>query len=391
MHATAARAPLASRPPPTLLRVRLERTREVVREIARTAARALPIAIGVSGPLFIAVLALLAWSGLPVLKAPSTGGFAGVSMWGGETLLVAVLPWSLRRRLLPEPWCVQLRTMPVPAREAWRADLAVSALVLSPMALCDAVSALIVARGVVEGHAPVWWREGWPVALASAALSWATSCALGAGALAWQRRVAGRGHPARRASPTPRREAAGLPADAPGRPHRFPQTSVLSALLWRPSWRGALAPGGPVLLGGVLLSGAMALAWTRGAWPVVPGAAWAFLLAALSLSLTERAQRAMELHLAALEPLLRAWPVVARWRWQARALLALPALTMLGATAACVLASRPWRAVPLVGYVVVTLGAHALLLAIPAVRRESHVSVWAAGAGLATAFGSELW
>jgi hypothetical protein len=38
-----------------------------------------------------------------------------------------------------------------------------------------------------------------------------------------------------------------------------------------------------------------------------------------------------------------------------------------------------------------TLATQAALVAVPAANREAHVSIWAMGAGLATAFGSELW
>ena len=50
----------------TLVAVRLERTHEVLRELLRALKEALPILVGVAGPLAIASVALLAWAGVPL-------------------------------------------------------------------------------------------------------------------------------------------------------------------------------------------------------------------------------------------------------------------------------------------------------------------------------------
>jgi hypothetical protein len=339
---------------PTLTAIRLERTRDVLREIARSMSRAMPIAIGIAGPLVIAVFGLLAWAGAPVMHAPTIGAPAGPAIWCGQTLLAAWPLWALRARLLPAAWCVQLRSLPVASRTMLASDLAVAAAVLLPFAVAYVVSAVIFTF-----TATAWWRAGWPLALASAVASWAGSCALGAAALAWQRRTVERGHPARlrpaaAASSVDRRGGASGAMPAVAVPEAMPGASILDALLWRPSWRGAMTPGGPTLIAGGGAAIALAIGWTRGLAPVVPGAAWAFLFSALAIALTERAQRAMERHVAALEPMLVTWPVGTAWRWQARVLPVLPAIAALCVLAGLVALSRPWRALPLAAFVVTT-------------------------------------
>jgi hypothetical protein len=370
---------------PTLTAVRLERTRDVLREIARSMSRALPIAVGIAGPLVIAVFGLLAWAGAPVMHAPTMGASAGTATWCAQTLLAAWPLWALRARLLPAAWCVQLRGLPIARRAILVSDLEVAAVVLSPVAL-----AYVVSAAIFTATATAWWRAGWPLAIASAAASWAGSCVLGAAALAWQRATIERGHPGRVRRPSAR-PAAARNAQAAA-PPPMSRASIVDALLWRPSWRGAMNPGGATLLAGVVVAVALAFAWTRALAPVVPGAAWAFAFSALAVMLTERAQRAMEAHVAALEPMLVSWPVGGAWRWQARVLPVLPAVIALCALAGLVVAgARPWRALPLVALALTTLATHAALVSVPASNREAHVSIWALGTGLATAFGSELW
>jgi hypothetical protein len=363
----------------TLTAIRLERTRDVVREIARSMSRALPIAFGVAGPLVLAVFAMLAWSGLPVMKAPTMRAGSGAVVWAAQTLVVAWPLWALRRRLLPPAWCVQLRCLPIGSRAMWVSDLEVAAVVLAPIALAYLTSAVFFSWKRAE-----WWLASWPVASASAVLSWAGSCVLGALALSWQRRSVERGHPAHAARATPGARRGDT---------AFPRLALFPALLWSPSWRGAMAPGGASLLVGAAVAIAAAVAWVRGTWPVVPGAAWAFAFSALLVALTERAQRAVEGVVDAMSLSLRAWPVVVPWRLQARMLPVLPMIAALATLVALVLgaSSQAWRAVPLAGFVVTTLATHLVMVHVPASNREAHVSLWALGTGLATAFGSELW
>lgn len=360
---------------PTLTAVRLERTRDVLREFARSVSRALPIAVGIAGPLVVAVFGLLAWAGLPVMKAPTMAPLAGGLTWCAQTAVVAWPLLALRRRLLPVDWCVQLRCLPVPEGAMFRSDLAVAAVVLSPVALAYVVSGV-----VFTVHGAGWWRASWPIGTASALASWAGSCGLGAAVLALRRRHAGRGHAAHAASAVAR----------PGRP-AFAPRAAWQALLWAPSWRDAMAPGGPVLLAGVAAEAVLAAAWTRDVLPVVPNAAWAFVFSALALALAERAQRAMERHVDALRPFLVTWPMGDAWRWQARVLPPLAAVASLLVLLSMVMAWRPWRPWPVAGFTAAALGTWAAMGAVPADRRETHVALWALGAGLCTALGSELW
>jgi len=357
----------------TLVPVRLERTREVLHELLRSARNALPIMIGVSGPLFVASFALLAWAGLPPMKAVTLPWREGVALWMAQATLGAWPLWALRARLLPEAWCVQLRCLPLPPRALWWSDVVVSAAVLGPLAVLYAFSA-----GMFALHRPAWWLQAMPWALLSLAGSWAASCVLGAGALGWQRRgVAVR---ARRA----------LRAQAPEvllalRPGSW------RALIWWPAWRGRLAPGARGSIAGVVAAGALALAWTQGWWPVVPGAAWALMFSMLAIALTERLQRTTDAHVDALSPWLASLPSAGTWRRQARALVCAPMIVAGAFAVALALASRPCRAGPIVLFASGVVATPLALTSVPSARRETHVALWALCTALLTAFGSELW
>ncbi|MBC7666147.1 MAG: hypothetical protein H7276_20545, partial [Caulobacter sp.] len=144
---------------------------------------ALPILAGVAGPLFVASFALLAWAGVPPMLAVTLPWRGGVALWLAQAVVGAWPLWALRGRLLPEPWCVQLRCLPLTARALWLSDVAVSAVVLAPLG-----ALYLVSVGVFAWQRPHWWTQAMPLALVSLAASWATSCAIGAVALAWQRR-----------------------------------------------------------------------------------------------------------------------------------------------------------------------------------------------------------
>ncbi len=357
----------------TLIAVRLERTREVLRELLRSVRQALPILAGVAGPLFIASFALLAWAGVPPMEAVTLPWREGLPLWVAQAVLAAWPLWALRGRLLPEAWCVQLRCLPLTGAALGWSDVVVSAAVLAPLALLYACSVAVFAF-----HAPPWWVQALPWSLASLAGSWVASCALGACALAWQRRgVAVR---ARRVARVQAPEV--LLAMRPG---------PFAALLWRPAWRGALTPGARSLAAGVAAAIGLALAWTQGWWPVVPGAAWALMFSMLAIALTERLQRTMELHLAALAPWLASLPASAGWRWQARLLIGVPMVAAGAVAVLLVLASRPWRAGPLVAFALGWVATPAALTSVPSANREAHVALWAICTGLLTALGSELW
>jgi len=359
----------------TLIPVRLERTREVLLELLRSLRRALPILAGVAGPIFIAGFALLAWAGVPPMLAVTLPWREGVALWTAQVVLAAWPLWALRRRLLPDAWCVQLRCLPFDKGALAGSDVVVSAAVLAPLAALYLLSVAVFAW-----QRPAWWAHAMPLALVSLAGSWIASCLLGAGALAWQRRgVVVRAHRAARAGA---RTTGSLLARRPG---------LFAALLWSPGWRGALVPGFASLLAGIVAAAGLALAWTRGLWPVVPGAAWAFMFSVLLIALTERLQRTMELHLDALAPWLAALPVAPGWRRHARALVCVPMLAGGAIAVALAIATRPWRAWPLAAFALGLTATPVALTAVPSARREGHVALWAVCAGLLTALGSELW
>ncbi len=341
----------------------------MLRELLRSARNALPILAGVAGPL---VLAGFAWAGLLPMKAVTLPWHEGLAVWAAQALLAAWPVWALRRRLLPEAWCVQLRCLPLASSTLWASDLAVSAVVLAPLAMFYGVSA-----GVFAVQRPAWWMQVLPGALLSLAASWIASCALGAAALAWQRRGVGV------------RASRAMRAQAPevllaGRPGSF------AALLWWPAWREALTPGARSLTAGVAAAIALALAWTQGWWPVVPGAAWALLFSMLAITLTERLQRTLESHLSALAPWLASLPT-GDWRWRARILICAPMLVAGSVAVLLVLVSRPWRGLPLAAFALGLVATPVAMTSVPSSNREAHVGLWAVCAGLLTALGSELW
>ncbi len=357
----------------TLVAVRLERTRDVLRELLHSLKEAVPIVVGVAGPIAVASVALLAWAGVPPMKAVTLPWREGAALWLAQALVAAWPPWALRRRLLPEAWCVQLRCLPFASAALWRSDVAVSAVVLSPLAVVYAGSALVFAV-----HRPAWLQQAWGAALASLAGSWIASCLLGAAALAWQRRgVAVR---------AVRALAARSPEVLLARRPRVPR-----ALLWAPAWRGTLAPGAPALLAGMGSALAIALAWVFAPWPVVPATAWAFGFCALLVALTERLQRTMEAHLAAISPWLAALPMSGAWRWQARLAIAVPMVATGLAAVLLVMATHDWRGPPLAAFALGLVATPAVLTAVPSANREAHVGLWALCVGLMTALGSELW
>jgi hypothetical protein len=357
----------------TLVAVRLERTREVLRELLRSLGRALTIIAGVAGPIVIAGLALLAWAGVPPMLAVTLPRPLGVALWLAQALVGAWPLWALRGRLLPEAWCVQLRCLPFGAGALWRSDLAVSAAVLAPLAALYVVSAIVFAI-----KRPPWLVAVWPAAALSLAGSWLASCALGAAALAWQRR--GAKERARRARVPVAPE--NLLATRPGVPH---------ALLWTPWWRAAMRPGGPAIALGLAAAVGIGVAWTRGIWPPVPGAAWAFAFSALLIALTERVQRALELHLGQLESWLATLPISGAWRSQSRLLACGPMVVAGACVVGMVLAWRPWRGAPLAAFALGMMAAPAAMSAVPSANREAHVGLWLLSVGLLTAVGSELW
>lgn len=342
-------------------------------ELLRSLKEALPILAGVAGPLFVASFALLAWAGVPPMLAVTLSWRGGLALWTAQAVLGAWPLWALRGRLLPEAWCVQLRCLPLRARALAWADVVVSAAVLAPLAALYLLSVAVFAW-----QRPAWWLQAMPMALVSLAASWIASCLLGAAALAWQRRgVVVRAHRAMRA-----RSPEALLAQRPGQ---------FVALLWWPGWRGALTPGFASLIAGIVVAMGLALAWTLGPWPVVPGAAWALMFSVLLIALTERLQRAMEQHLAALAPWLAALPAATGWRWRARALVGVPMLLAGMVAVLLVVATRPWRVWPLAAFALGLVATPLALNAVPTTNREGHVALWAVCAGLLTAFGSELW
>ncbi len=196
------------------------------------------------------VLHVLVWAGVPPMKAATLPWRQGLPLWLAQVVLAAWSLWALRRRLLPEAWCVQLRCLPIRTRAALAADIAVSAAVLAPLAGLYALSAIFFAI-----KRPAWWWQSWAGCVSSLAASWLASCLLGAAALAWQRRG------------TVARAVRAMRVQAPEAllAERRPR---FAALLWSPWWRGALTPGGVSISVGMASALVIAALWTTAPWPV---------------------------------------------------------------------------------------------------------------------------
>ena len=133
------------------------------------------------------------------------------------------------RRLLPDAWCVQLRCLPLTARALWASDAGRQRRGAGAAGRGSTRCRWACSRSIV----PPGGLQAMPGALVSLAASWVASCVLGAAALAWQRRGVGvRASRAMRA-----RAPEALLAARPGQ---------FAALLWWPAWRGALTPGARV-------------------------------------------------------------------------------------------------------------------------------------------------
>jgi hypothetical protein len=61
------------------------------------------------------------------------------------------------------------------------------------------------------------------------------------------------------------------------------------------------------------------------------------------------------------------------------------------AAVAIVVASRPWRALPLACFALGMVATPVAMSAVPSANREAHVGLWALCVGVSTALGSELW
>ena len=357
----------------TLVPVRLERTREVLRELLRSLKEALPILAGVAGPIFLASFALLAWAGVPPMKAVTLPWRQGLALWTAQAVLGAWPLWALRRRLLPEAWCVQLRCLPLRASALRVSDVAVSATVLAPLAALYALSVVVFAI-----QRPAWWLRALPGALVSLAGCWLASCAFGALALGWQRRRADARAPRATRAQAPEILLAARPGPWAG-------------LLWWPAWRGTLTPGARSVSAGMATAIALALAWTQAWWPVIAGAAWALMFSMLMIALTERLQRTMEAHVDAIAPWMASLPTSNAWRLRARALTCAPMIAAGAVAVLLVLVSCPWRAAPLAAFAFGLVATPVAMTSVPSSNREAHVVLWAICTGLLTAFGSELW
>lgn len=179
-----------------------------------------------------------------------------------QALFGAAAVWGARSLLWPLNWADSERALPLPRAETLRSDLLVVLLVLTPLLLMYGAGTVSVLA-----HRPAWLRPTQGRALAALALAAASSLALGAALLRWQRGY--------------RSGGAATPSGRGGVAPAVTETRVVSprrALILLPLWRGPARRTGAMLLTGsaslVLVAALPAASGWAAGWPWML-AAWA--------------------------------------------------------------------------------------------------------------------
>jgi hypothetical protein len=331
---------------------------------------------------FIAVVAavlgqffatLIGWPALPLFWASQQHLLLGLGAVALHALPGLMLCWGLREQLLPAHWLDAERALPLRRAETLRADLAVIALALLPLALLNLLS--IAAWRYAD---PAWMRGLWPAALANFALSLLFSSVGAAGLMQARRRPqAALAKPANRG--LSRIRPVGVRLDSS------------RALLLLPLWRGPARPVLHVLMLACLaLTAALLAAWR---WP--QQASWAlavYTLLAMSLSarLHAQATRCYAPIMLACEAL----PLAPKF-WSRRLLLLALAPALLAWSAlGLLLMSGPWRLAPLATPLFMAYGLLAPALPLWAAKGggspESRAGRWLLGWAVWVALASEV-
>ena len=323
-----------------------------------------------------AVIGMLALSAFPSMYAASLAPPWAAALLLAHALVMTIPLVLLRQRILPADVVRWVHRLPVPPLLQLRADSAVAALMVGPLALVYAVSA-----GVLLYHGGSWLHPVPALAatLASLLLTFACSSAV----------LTLRTRHIRAASPWWPLRAQESGRYTP-RPSRVRLLMLWHRLFWLPFWRADNAVGRQQSL---LLAAALgsAIPWMQ----APPGSARGLLAlatCALMVLLTDRGDKAVREQTARLHPVLAAWPLFPRSLIVcARLLAAVPALLILTVVYAGGLSHDLWanRA----GQVFLVLGSAAplLLVSTPVANQGFRVGLVAVAIMLLTATGSELW
>ncbi len=320
--------------PTGLIALRLRWSAAELKALLRRWAAFVAVVAAVLGQFFAT---LIGWPALPLFWASQQNLLLGLGAVALHALPGLLLCWGLREQLLPFHWLDAERALPLRFAETLRADLAVIALALLPLALLYLISA---AAWLYAD--PAWMRGLWPAALANLAIS-LTLSVIGAAALMQLRR-----RPRVAAAKHTGQSLSGL------RRARLKSTSTSTStsssanlhisLLLLPLWRGPARPLLHLLIIACLALAATLLAALR--WPQQASwalAAYTLLAMGLSARLHAQATRCYATIVQACEAL----PLAPKfWSRRLLALALLPALLAWGALAS-LLSFGPWRLAPL--------------------------------------------
>ncbi|HAT32583.1 MAG TPA: hypothetical protein DCW29_17575 [Janthinobacterium sp.] len=358
--------------PYTVFRVRL--AHRALLQFAASLQSSLEILLFIAGPGLLGLLAAIA---LPSLYAATLAWPAAIGLILAQALATAAPVWLLRKRLLPADVARWLLPLPLAPALRWRADAAVAAILVGPLAL-----AYLVSIGVWLQQWPAWLRPvlsaGLAATAASLLLTWAGATLI----------LAARG---RAPAPTRRRRqpaaTSGYSAGA-ARP-RLPL--LWHRLFWLPFWRGENPVGMRQSLLCLAAAGAAAL-WLWHPAPI-PAAVLGIATSAGLTLLTDRGDKAVREQIAMLRPVLAAWPLeTRRLERLACALSLLPAMALLllfGAALATSPAGHSHKVAAL--YLGAAALAQCAIVALPGLPARARVALVTISILLLTAIGSELW
>ncbi len=322
------------------------------------------------------VIGLLAVSALPSMFAASLPPLQGIGLVLLHALSMTIPLALLRKRILPLDVVRWQHRLPLPPMLRLRADAAVAALMVGPLALLYAVSVAVLIY-----HGGQWLHPAGAIAatVCSLILTYAFSVA----ALALRERGDGARGLWRGAA---MREAGSYRA----RTGRARLLMLWHRLFWLPFWRADNAAGRQQCL---LLAAAVgsAIPWMQ-APPGIARGLLALVTSALMVLLTDRGDKAVREQTARLRPIVAAWPVFPRalFGW-ARLFAAAPALLVLLVVFAGGAPHGLWMHTA--GQVFLALGCAAplLLVATPVANEGFRVGLVTVAIMLLTAVGSELW
>ncbi|WP_167222411.1 hypothetical protein [Massilia rubra] len=322
------------------------------------------------------LIGLFALVALPPMYAASQPALQAIGLLLAHGLAMALPALLVRKRVLPLDVVYWLRRLPVPPSTQLAADALVAAMMVGPLALLYAVSAtvwvyqspdwLLPLRGVLGTLFSLMLTYACTIAVLSLRARRVPSSAR------WQRRLA----------PPPARYAA--------RQWRSRVFMLWHRLFWLPFWRNENMVGRQQSLMLAAAVGA-ALPWMQ-APPGIARAVLALVTSALMVLLTDRGDKAVREQIAALRPVMAAWPLQARSvELAARAFAPLPALLVLAMVFAGGLAHGVWARPAGRAYLVLGCVAQVLLVAIPRFTARARVGLVVVQILVLTAVGSEIW